>query len=353
MTQIFPFTRAKAIGWAFGEIYTSAQCNTMDANAAQAADGLLWSDAALAQNWFALDASGLTRTRACAWDDTRKLWLIVGDNGTNPEAALAWVGGAKLGSAGAPAAGAGLQVGAQAACIAPNGNWVFAGTPGSSSQNKIRQSADGGANWNNRNTAAAANTAGISVLHTFTAAGLIVAGFTNGDIETSPDGITWTARAEPNASARSTAASSPSICVVTSTASTDKVISSPDGVTWTERTLPSAGVWQVAYAEGDAKFIAVKPGGIAASADGISWSATGLAALTGGVNIAAVGKIWVAYDDVAGDVYISVTGGASWAKVAGFNDTSYCFRAGNKQLMAVSNTASLARIFRTLALGGR
>src|SRR5262245_25601944 len=76
----YPFQRAKPIGWSVNEKLTSAQLSQVDANAAQAADGLLWTDVAPLQNWCTpqvIDASG-TPGLAYVWSPYEQAWWTFG-----------------------------------------------------------------------------------------------------------------------------------------------------------------------------------------------------------------------------------------------------------------------------------
>ncbi len=362
MPQTYPFTRAKSLGYAFGEIFPSSGANTIDANAAQAADGLHWSDFAQLRNWRTGTVSNITKTGACAWDPTKYCWFVAGQNGTTPQAGYAFASGAGIGadlaSSGTVAAGAGLTVGFAAACVAPDGSWLFGGTPASGSAQKIRRSTDSGANWAVQSTVAAGTT-GVNVLHKFAASTpLAIAGLTNGNIETSPDGITWTNRTVPNSSVRGSAASNSSVVVVTSSGSTDKIITSPDGITWTERTLPASSVWRVAYSSVDAKFLAVCATSIASSTDGITWSTLGLTlpscgAASGAGYLSVIKRAWVAHDVTSGYLYGSVDGGATWRPLAVLSTGAYCWGVGDSAILAVDGSGSTNNYIQTLALGGR
>lgn len=351
----WPFSRAR-VAWLNGNRIEQEHIELIDDQQAQAADGLIWSDLALIQNWMEATsvASLTTNTGACCWDPDVGIWFAGADNGTNPQALRLFRSGGAL-SGGSVPAGAGLTAGMEAACIAPDGTWVIGGTPGSASAAKIRYATSPAVEsitWASANTVDS-GTAGVNVLHTF--GDLIVAGLSDGDIETSPDGITWTARTEPNSNARRSAASSDDIIVVTANASTDKLISSPDGITWTERTLPAAGVWKVAYGAEDGVFLAVESGTIASSTNGTTWSSSGLTALAQPAAIAVFRKIWLVYDTGDKILYRSIDAGVSWMPVASFSGgpTGVTLRVGDNQILMMTNNGSGDLTYYTLGLGGR
>jgi hypothetical protein len=64
---------------------------------------------------------------------------------------------------------------------------------------------------------------------------------------TSPDGITWTARAAAAANIWQTITWAPSLAlfVAVSQNGTNRVMTSPDGTTWTARTTPGTNSWQI------------------------------------------------------------------------------------------------------------
>jgi hypothetical protein len=347
----WPFQRGRS-AWISGNRITRAIAELWDDQLSNAADGRVYSDVAQAQNWFVSTSGPVTLTKSCAWDPTRGYWFVAGDNGTDSTGSVVYRSG-DYGSSFTISTN--LTIGNEAAVIAPNGAWVVGGNPAGSSAAKIRYSTDAGVNWTSVNTVVA-GTSAVSVLHTFAAAGLIIAGLDNGDIETSPTGAVWTARTEPNANPRNNAASSSTICVVTSTSSTNKVITSPDGVTWTERTLPSSGVWSVAWNALDHVFLAINASTAAKSTDGITWTDVGVTA-PGGTQLCCIGHVFVAYATATtGVVYTSVDMGANWRSAAAFSaaPTVYCMREGDHQLLAVESGGSVGkRIYRTLALGGR
>ncbi len=346
----WPFTRARS-AWLSGYRILNTMAELWDSQIAQAADGEAWSDVALAQNWlFDSSVSGITNTKTCVWDETRALWLLAGDNGTDPQVRAMYRSGTlrTLGSI-----GAGLTVGNEAAAIATGGNWLLGGNPTGSAATKIRYSSDGGANWST-GTMNTGGTSAVTVLHTFTNASLVVAGLDNGAIETSPTGATWTLRTNPNANAIQSAASNSSIMVMSSSASTNKVITSPDGVTWTERTMPASAVWWVTWDAADSVFVAINATTAAKSADGITWTATGITSPNdgGAARVTCLGHVLVAYTGGSGEIYTSIDVGLTWRLVAGFAGANYCVRAGDHQLVAIlSDTGT--HLYRTLALGGR
>lgn len=107
---------------------------------------------------------------------------------------------------------------------------------------------------------------------------------------TSPDGITWTARTLPSASAwRAVAWNGSVFCAIADNINGTTAATSPDGITWTARTLPAAGAasaWYSISALG-ARFCTVSyNSNLAAwSDDGISWTSATLPATDNWISI--------------------------------------------------------------------
>ncbi len=113
-------------------------------------------------------------------------------------------------------------------------------------------------------------------------------------IITSPDGITWTPRTNPNTNTHAGICWSPSLSlfvVVSSSGTGNRVITSPDGITWTSRTSANDNNWNaVCWSPSLSLFAAVASSGstnyrIMTSPDGITWtqiltSSNGLDAIT-------------------------------------------------------------------------
>ena len=105
--------------------------------------------------------------------------------------------------------------------------------------NRIWQSSDDGATWNNR---AAINGSGtIRYLN-----GQFIAVAASGQIQTSPDGITWTLRTSGTANQLRDVAFGGG--VFAACGNTGTVVTSPDGITWTLRTGLSGDLRAIGYA---------------------------------------------------------------------------------------------------------
>ncbi len=95
------------------------------------------------------------------------------------------------------------------------------------------------------------------------------------NIQTSPDGETWTTRSTPNSNTWYDVAYSPSLDVYAAVSGdgTNRAISSTDAISWTERSTPSY-IWRgVTWGEGAGVFVAVSSSGpVMSSTNGTSWT---------------------------------------------------------------------------------
>jgi len=322
MAQTFPFTRGNPTDFSDGQKLPAAVINTIDKNAAQAADGLLWSDVAIAKNFVTKSAPTVTGVDSF-WDSYSSRWFAIGQSGGAPKAYYSADGRDDWQPATVPV---GTSTWTAAACGASNGaGAIVIGAVTASGTQKIRYSADGGTTWAVATTTTTGAN-GVTCLVWFPAAALFIAGMSTtvtGNIETSPDGLTWTQRTAPNTNARVASACSATVAVVLTSVSTNKCIRSTDGVTWTEGTMPSTAVWQsITWDPLASLFIALAASGaIATSTDGITWTSSGALAapftastITG---ICTWRRIWFALGTIgsASAVRISVNGGAAWTTV--------------------------------------
>jgi hypothetical protein len=95
-------------------------------------------------------------------------------------------------------------------------------------------------------------------------------------VATSPDGVTWTTRTTPNSSnGWSSVTYGGGLFVAVSGGSTNYVMTSPNGITWTERTAASTDPWN-AVTYGGGLFVAVSGSGTTygamSSPDGVTWT---------------------------------------------------------------------------------
>lgn len=307
----YPYVRAKPAGWAFGEIMTSAQANIFDANAAAAADGSLWTDAAMAKNWPHKTTISNVRVVLYGPEQTTNIprWRVVG---TSDAVCDSWNGA----DWGTPTTLAPLV--ATSKCAVVNGQTVLiGGDPGGASAQKIARSTTGIAGSYAAVNSADTGTPSVECLTFFNS--LYIAGLSNGAIETSPDGSTWTNRSVPNANARKEFATNGSILVCVHSASSDKYITSTDGTTWTERSFPvSATGWRIVYNTGLSKFFAVQQQAtptLYSSSDGISWNTVGNdASFSSSCILRSFGRVLVGLSGTV--ITVSTDGGSTWKRVA-------------------------------------
>lgn len=316
----YPFSRAKPAGWAFGEVLTSAQMNAVDANAAQAADGELWTDTLPARNWIHkeelanMTVIGAGQTSSSI-TDTR--WMAFGTSDgyrLSEDGGLGWNSGTIAALAATPL------------CFLANGTTILVGgDPGGSSAQKIARSTTG----MQTGGFAAVNsvdsgTAAVVCLARFNS--LYIAGLSDGGIETSSDGSTWADQTVPNANARREFATNGSILLCVSSASTDKYITSTNGTAWTERELPASVTGsRVVYCSGLSKFFVI--GGnstpnLFASTDGITWAGVTMVNGPAAANsyLITYGRVLVAFSGTI--IYVSVDGGLNWRR-GGFVPTGF------------------------------
>lgn len=280
----FPFTRAKALGWSLFEVLTSAQMSQVDANAAQAADGLVWTDAAALRTWSPIVTTSQVAL-SILYSAYTDVWYAFAVSAGNPSvftrfgAAGLWTAGAL--SAGNPAAGAGLTPRKRAVAADPVQKIVvIGGLPGSSSNQKYRRLDENVMTWSTP-ASSQTSTASVDCIAWVPAIGLFVAGLSDGKVETSPDGTTWTLRTTPNANARTSIAVGPingssGGILMGSSVATNTLIHSVDGINWTQRTLspgfPSSEIVVYVPLLGQYSVMNNGIGALNTSPDGITWT---------------------------------------------------------------------------------
>jgi hypothetical protein len=338
MTATYPFTRAKSAGWSTGERLTSTQTNTMDDNAASAADGALWTDIAIGKNWIG-NATQANYGRALVWWQPDQKWFTLGVSGGNPLAAWKFNGNATWTTGLTIDAGDGLTP----LCAVSNGTnmMVCGGTPGIASTSKLRSSPTG-ATWTARTTTAA-GTESVRDLIYHSSTGHFVASLDNAaatNIEYSTNGTSWTQKTGlPNSAARGKMATSGSMIVAISyNTSTNKCITCTDpSGTWTERTLPTTEIWHGVYWDSVyERFLAFGATNFAYSDDGITWSNGGASPIAGAHSAAVIGRIAVGGLTAAEyvDVGHVIDTTATYEITLGVSGTTVQYAAaGNKQYM--------------------
>lgn len=331
----YPFTRAKPLGWAIFEILTSAQMNAVDSNAAQAADGLVWTDVAQFRNWTPMVAVSQSGS-ALLYSSFSDIWYAIGVSGGALTNAIMWGGGGVFVAGPSSPVNGITSIAARAAVYDSVNNQLVVGvTPTASSNQKYRRATGNGtASWG-AGTSSATNTNGVACIGFSQPLGMLVAGhLVSGLVETSVDGgLTWTARTTPNADVRQSIAtgtgpSNPGI-VITTSAVQNRLIHSTDGINWAQRSLPAAAkYWQnVVWVPLRGEFVAITENldDVAYSTDGITWTTRARTLPPGiafgsvtDVKLVAFGRtIFGVLTQIPNNLYVySQDGGASW-KVAG------------------------------------
>lgn len=281
----FPFTRAKPLGWSLFEVFTSAQANAVDANAAQAADGLIWTDAAQFRNWsgpaYTVAQAGMFNVYS-AVNDT--WWVGTISAGSLSTSRMHGASGGFIGGVSSPTAGI-TAVRQRAAVFDPLNNFLVVGCiPSASSNVKYRRASMTAVASFTATNSTQTNTSGPKcMVWAGSPINMIISGHeTTGVVETSSDGgATWTNRTVPNADSRLSAAwGTPGICITSDTAQA-RLIHSTDGINWNQRTLPASKIWNVVWVPLLAKFLAIADdlSAIASSTDGITWTSIGAISL--------------------------------------------------------------------------
>lgn len=286
-----------------------------DSQIAQAADGNLWTDKGLLQNWGAATtvtgAQVITCTTVTSTTPNYRLWQVVGTSDVESRT----LSGHSWSTPGTIAA-----LPSSVLCGLVNGQTVlYGGDPGGASAAKIARSTTG----NNPGTFAAvtsvdATTATVRCLALFN--GLYVAGMSNGNIETSPDGVTWTNRTVPDSRSRSFFAQNSTSLLAVTSASTDRYIRSTTGTTWTIEVLPATSTtWAVAWNSQLELFMVVNAAGqVWTSPDGLApWTSRGTFVLLGTTpRLLAFGRLFVVSS--GGAIYASADSGATWEAMVDF-----------------------------------
>jgi len=308
---IWPFTRGR-VAWSSGNRITAAIAELWDSQLSQAADGAVWSDVALVTNIanFVTNANG---GRCAGWDTTSGRFYSFSLSAGNPVGIASTTGAswrALTVAAGAGLTPAGFSFATSGTII------VMGGTPGSSSNQKFRTSATSdGITWVVRSSSQT-TTAGVTTIAWIPQLSLFIAGHSDGVVETSPDGITWTNQPVPNSDARGRIATDGTTVVITSSA-TAKTITSTNGTSWTEHSstgLPG-GAAELIWSDAQELFLcaasATTNESIYSSPDGVTWSFVSSPTTTLAIlRLAESGRVLLgAWDN---KYKYSLDGGATW-----------------------------------------
>lgn len=321
----WPFTRAR-LSWSAGQRILSTMAELWDSQIAQSADGNVWTDVAMLLNFY--QKSSVSNSAGCIGrDDYLDGWYTFGVSAGNPTIqysrnGIDW-------TAGAIDAGAGLTPTPYAYATDGASNAVMGGTPGSSSNSKFRKRSTSAHTPWSAVTSSQTSTAGVNVIEWVSDWSLFVAGHSNGKIETSPTGSTWTARTEPNATARGQFAYNGTNGVMVPLNGTTGAYSA-DGATWTTTTLPITCLGAVTWNERHGKFYAFGSAAICSSSDGITWSTSGLTApggmATAGGWAASSGRLLIVSPGQTGVIAYSKDAAVTWSYIAPYGITApYAF----------------------------
>jgi hypothetical protein len=232
---------------------------------------------AIAENWPETFTEVVPEETAVCWSEAAGLWIIGRQDAStpaNPHVVRGTRINALYNATTQPPAGTG---GVTVKGLSAYGQYVsMCGTPGAANNQKYRWSDNYGDTWVIAGSSYSdANS--VDVVEWFASAGLFVSGGALGRIETSPTGATWTPRTPANTNAISSMASSGSVIVGVSSASTNKCVVSANGIDWVERTLPYTIPWfGVTHLASQGYWLAVGYDSptlyLAKSADAVTWT---------------------------------------------------------------------------------
>lgn len=323
-----PFANPKPLGWGLFEVLTSSQMTQVNANAAAAADGSTWSDAAIVKNWNFTDGSGAVGP---ALFDSNRLERIIKDPVSRRWIAFGGFGGVDISYWSVTgkiwtytgALNGGTLTG-QVACWANNAGTILAGgSPASSTANKLVVSLNGSDSWTPRAIGNANTQSVASMVYSESLAlwFVTIGGAVSHDgIYSNPDpqvggSSVWTNRyaGAPNTFFTTRDVISPIVLGTNlQILSPDGLsgIRSVDGISWPFVTFPEGffneGCWSTYWG----KFFFGGASGIWTSTDATTGSWTKVSSENGSAPIAAFGRMLL-----KGDGRCSVDGGNNWFTV--------------------------------------
>lgn len=264
----YPFSRANPSDWTAPPVLTAAQLNQMDRNAAEGADGTLWTDVTILRNFV---SESVQPAKALVYQPSTHRWIASWE--AAGEAAASYSRNGKNWHNGTVPLGV-LLVPSQNAIAANESVVIFGGTPDGVSVEKFARSDDGGTTWTIEDSSQS-TAIGIAGIAWVPGLSLFVAVHAdNGLIETSPDGITWTQRySEASVVWRNVATNGSRIVALGGGA--DAVKYSDNGIDWFSGTgIPNLSTWQAVHFNPSLGFVAFGfEGHFFTSADGATWVA--------------------------------------------------------------------------------
>lgn len=345
------FPRVKPIGWALFETLTSPQMTLLDINVSKATDSTYVKDYAGAL-WFPTKIPAATWNRFAAgiYLPTTNQWV-----GLSTSGCVYTVGGGAVQVSGTFPAGLAIMTPDAVAFDGVN-TVVCGGSIAGSGNAKYRRASLTGTSpldaWTTTNSPVS-NTSGVNAIGYFASGGVFVAGFDNGAIETSSDGVTWTSRGSSHGIAHNAFACNGTIAILISAgagATSVNYATSYDGISWTNRTLPiSAGDTSnysgIAWSLVEGCFLVIGRNGlvILKSTDGINWTqvthtfSTALpvaGATLSVITVRCLSSLWVAnYQGTTQGLMCSIDAGQTWkalliSKVGSVSSLSLAVAAG-------------------------
>jgi hypothetical protein len=320
----WPFALVHPAGYADGLVPNGAELQLLQQQVAVAADGRVWTDIAAVRNnrYTNVILPPSLSQRTLIRDPKSRRWLVFGGTAGTVNWTVSgsrWLGGsAALGGMGS------IMAYVTAAAANSAGVILVGGAPSVPATDKLRESTDGGDTWILRNIGGVnAQSINAIVYSESLALWLCSVGGVGGDgIYSSPDRVTWTARA---------AAGAPPLQLVLRESPTPIILGtcpiigggstnyyrSVNGTTWTTESFPvtvtispSQGCWSDALGA----FFIGGGDGIYTSTTGLtgSWTRIDTTWPTPGTSssIAAFGRLLL-----RGDGKASVDGGVSWFQV--------------------------------------
>ncbi len=357
---VWPFSRMR-VSWSSGQRITSAMAETLDSQQAQAANGDIYTDLAIAKNWHDSPVTlNADNDEVLCWNPGDRFWYLFGADGSGDTAGARSYSGRSgtFSTLTIPSAG---TLAPKAAAANGAGVIVVVGNAGASAS-KVRESSDG-TTWNARSTVAASTEVAVSAIW-HPGASMFIVGLSNTaatNIETSPDGQTWTQRTGlPNSHARGPMCTNGTTALIfanDTAGNTDKCLSTTNGTSYTERTLPTSQLWCGGYWDPHAsRFVAFGDAAGASkwaySADGSTWTDGGTMAVSLGGNtyptmgVCNIGRVFLIHGIGDDSAYAGYSSGATlymW-EVLDTGDHVHA-AASDGQFVLIADTSELYRTF--------
>jgi len=331
----WPLARVKELGWTFMEEFTSAQATQLDINAAQGADGSLWTDVGLMKN-FTRRGVATDECHVLHWHESSRTWHRFDITATFTFAFRSFEGNDSWDATGVLAGAAPVFVEAAAS----NASAIVVGaSPGVAGVGKYNVSVDSGATWVLRNSTDS-SVLGPTAICWHSGSLRFVSGLGSGLIETSDDdGTTWIARLGTSAIRAIVSSGSALIALI----GLSTVIRSADGITWAtiDPGVTVPGGWgSAAYNPELGQFmLAAGDGSVAISSDdGLTFTPLApFAAIAGAIKLCAFRRMWCVLADVGSKSRLVVSTGGPWFPVAEFGAGARALSASDQRIAVVDS----------------